>query len=100
MDLPTRESAWLLAAARQRANGLAEVVGGFDGDFGRLWTTDASILNDDRRVPIIWITTVLGLKVDCCNALCTDYDDYFPALEVDCRYMRDASLCLFLIMSS
>ena len=49
-------------AARQRAIDLVGVVDGFEGNFGRLWRTDLRILNDDRCVPILWITTVTGLK--------------------------------------
>ena len=50
------------------------------------------MLNDDRRGPILWITTVPGLKYDCYSVILTEHDDYHPVLEVDYRYMRDASL--------
>ena len=79
-------------AARQRAIDLASVVDGFEGNFGRLLRTDVTILNDDRRVPIVWIDTSTGLRYDCFAAHFTDHDGYSPGLEVDYRYMRDASL--------
>ena len=50
------------------------------------------MLYDDRRVPILWITLVTGLKYDCYSALVTEYDDHHPVLEVDYRYTRDAPL--------
>ena len=77
--------------ARQRAIDLASVVDGFEGNFGRLLTTDVTILNDDQRVLILWINTSTGLKYDCFAALLTDHDAYNPVLEIDYRYMRDAS---------
>ena len=79
-------------AARQRAIDLACVVDGFEGNFGRLLRTDVTALNDDRRVPILWINTSTGLRYDCYAAHLTDHDGYCPVLEVDYRYMRDASL--------
>ena len=79
-------------AARQRAIDLACVVDGFEGNFGRLLRTDVTALNDDRRVPILWINTSTGLRYDCYAALLTDHDGYCPVLTVDYRYMRDASL--------
>jgi hypothetical protein len=51
-------------AARQRAIDLASVVDGFEGNFGRLWRTDVTALNGDRRVPILWINTSTGLRYD------------------------------------
>ena len=65
---------------------------GFEGNFGRLLRTDVTTMNDDRRVPILWINTSTGLRYDCYAALMTDHDGYWPVLEVDYRYMRDASL--------
>ena len=44
------------------------------------------------QMPILWITMVTGLKFDCFTALFTEYDDYCLVIEVDYRYMRDASL--------
>ena len=79
-------------AARQKAIDLANVVDGFDGNFGRLLRTDVRILKDDRRVPILWINTATILKYDCFAALFTDHDGYSPVLEVDNRCMRDAPL--------
>ena len=73
-------------AARQRAIDLASVVDGFEGNFGLLLRTDVTILNDDRRVPILRINTLTGLKCDCFAAHFTDHDGYSPVLEVDYRY--------------
>ena len=52
-------------AARQMAIYLADVVGSFGGNAGRRWRTDANALYDDRRIPILWITTTTRLKYDC-----------------------------------
>ena len=51
-------------AARQRAIDLVGVVDLFEENFGRLLRTDASILTDDRRVQILRIPTLAGLKFD------------------------------------
>ena len=76
-------------AARQRAIDLVGVVDLFEENFGRLLRTDASILTDDRRVQILRIPTLAGLKFDCFTA---EYDDYCPVLAVDYRCTRDALL--------
>ena len=58
-------------AARQKALDLAGVVDSFEGNRNRKWRGDGSILNDDRRIPILWATTEVGLKYDCYSALLT-----------------------------
>ena len=74
-------------------NDLAMVVDAYDGIVGCRWRTDADLLNDDRRVPILWITTARGLNYDCYSGILSDYDDYSPSLDIDYQYMRDTS-CL------
>ena len=78
-------------AARPRAIDLATVVDRSDVNVDRGWRTDATMMNGDRRVPFLWITTVRGFKYECCSALPTDYNDYSPFLAIDHRYMRDTS---------
>ena len=78
-------------AARQRAVDRANVVDGYHGHVDRRWRVGSNRLNDDRRVPILWITTGTGLRYDCYSALLIDYGDYHPVHEVDYGYMRDAA---------
>ena len=78
-------------AARQKALDLAGVVDSFEGNRNRKWRGDGSILNDDRRIPILWATTEVGLKYDCYSALLTVFEDYQPVLEIVYRYMRGVS---------
>ena len=70
-------------AARQKAIDLACVVDGFPGNACRQWRTDTTALRDDRRIPILWATTMTGLKYDCYSALGTDRDEYAPVMHVD-----------------
>ncbi len=53
-------AAW--AVARQRAIDLASAVDCFEGNLMRWWRTDVSMLNDDRRIPIVWVIMVAGFK--------------------------------------
>ena len=73
------------------AIGLASVVGYYEVNVNRRWRTDANMLNDDRRRPIIWVNTAIGLVYDCFSALHTDTDDYEPELTTDYRLFRDMS---------
>ena len=78
-------------AARQKALDLAGAVESFKGNHDRKLINYGSILNDDRRTPILWVTTEIGLKYDCYSAFLTGFEDYQPVLDIDYRYMRDAS---------
>ena len=62
-----------------------------NGNHDRKWRSDGSILNDDRRIPILWVTTEVGLKYDCYSALLIGFEDYQPVLGIEYRYMRDVS---------
>ena len=64
---------------------MACVVDGFLGHACRQWRTDTTALRDDRRIPILWATTMTGLKYDCYSALGTDRDEYAPVMRVDCK---------------
>ena len=77
------------AAARQKAIDLAGVVDSLHGNACRQWRTDTTALRDDRRTPILWVTTTTGLKYDCYSALGTDHDEYKPVMDVDYKYMRN-----------
>ena len=78
-------------SARQMAIDLANVVDNFEGNANRRWLTDASALFDDRRVPILWITTETGLIYDYFSARRTDHDDYNPVTDVNYKRMRDVT---------
>ena len=74
---------------------LADVVDTFDGNADRRWSTDSHSLYDDRRIPVLWVTTTTGLKYDCSSALRTDYEDYVPVMDVNYICMRDVTDTLF-----
>ena len=76
-------------SARQTAIDLANVVDNFECNANRQWKTDAGALFDDRRVPILWITTETGLIYDYFSACRTDHDDY--RLDVNYKRMRDVT---------
>ena len=78
-------------AARQKALDLAGVVESFEDNQSRQWKSDCSMLSDDSRPPIRWVTTEIILKYGCYSALMTSCEDYQSVLEIDYRYMRDAS---------
>ena len=44
---------------------------------------------NDRRKPILWVTSINGLVYDCYSATFSDYDGYQPVLETGSRYFHD-----------
>jgi hypothetical protein len=78
--------------ARQVAIDYATMGDYYEGSINRRWRTDTNMLNDDSRCPIIWVNTAIGVVYDCFSALHTDNDDYFPELEVDYCFFRDATM--------
>ena len=70
-------------AACQKAIDLANPVDTCEGNIDRWWASDATMLTDDRRGPILWVTWTVGLRCDCDSAVFTDMPDYEPTLSVD-----------------
>ena len=54
-----------IVKARQVAIDLATVVDYYEGNINHRWRTVTNMLNDDRRRPIMWVNTAVGVVYDC-----------------------------------
>ena len=79
-------------SARQRALDLGKVVDLLEGNLNRRWRTEATMLSDDRRPPVMWVTSEVGLVYDCFTALHVDNDDYCPVRSTDYRCCRETTM--------
>ena len=61
----------------------------FEGQIDRCWASGATMLNDDRRAPILWVTGNVGSIYDMYSVVCTEGPHSAPTLRVGCRCLID-----------